>query len=353
MVQLQVSWHDTITEFGKEFGFNIWDWSAVLISFCSVLIAICSFIVAFKTFKSQKKTEKNTTPAINKEVQLFLVNNKLKEAYESFIHLLILQISLEGIEVDGSKYRVKPTSQFWDLVRLKVTDLHEEIFYNKINEFTHFHTFADFVDIFNNDIELLHDTIENSEIDASFKKTALKKCIENLFPIIQLWYKCLRESFNIDNKEISNILDTHIINCTDLSVERIFKIRNVVLNSNVEVIKYDMQEHPGSQYISSNVDSLCQLLVEFIAVNKIDVEINNFKENTFRWIDSVMMNTLYCSEGPLISFINNGNAGSGNVSVANPSQTIQPQSNNSNSCFSEITTTNYPSTWLYQIVKIK
>ena len=350
MIILQQNWHSSITEFGTQLGFNIWDWSAVLISICSVMIAIGSLTVAFKTLKSQKKTEKNTTPSINQDVQLFLLNNKLKDAYESFIHLLVLQISLEGLKVNGETYKVKPTSQFWDVVRLNVADLHEEIFYNDIKGFTHFHTFVNFVNFYNYDIELLQQSIEKDEIDPTFKKSVLKKCIENLFPIIQLWHKCLRESFNIENAEIAKILDSHIIHCSNLSMERIFKIRNLVLNSDVQVVKYAMQEHPGNVYISPYLDTLQRLLNEFTIKNKVNVKIRDFNENTLCWVDSIMMNTLYSSKGPLISFIYNENTGNGGINIM--LTTSDSVKSSFDSSFSQLASGSIPSTWLYQIVNI-
>lgn len=350
MTMLQHNWHSTITEFGTQLGFNIWDWSAVLISFCSVLIAIGSLTVAMKTLKSQKKTEKNTTPSINQDVQLFLLNNKLRDAYESFIHLLVLQISLEGLKVNGETYKVKPTSQFWDVVRLNVADLHEEIFYNDIKGFTHFHTFVNFVNFYNYDIDLLQQSIEKEEIDPTFKKSVLKKCIENLFPIIQLWHKCLRESFNIENAEIARILDSHIIHCSDLSMERIFKIRNMILNSDVQVVKYAMHEHPGNVYISPYLDTLQHQLAEFTITHNINAVISDFKENTLCWVDSIMLNTLYSSKGPLISFIYNENISKGGINVIlNTSDTTKSAFDSS---ISQLASGAFPSTWLYQIVNI-
>ena len=348
---------DSVKNFAESFGLSSWDWSAILISILSFALAIWSLCVARRTLKSQRKTEKNTTPAINRDVQLFLLNNKIKEAYESFIHLLLLKVSLEGVNVDGINYKVKPTSQFWNVVRLNVDELHEHLFYNNVEQFSNFHTLVDFIKFYNEDIKVLEEFVNNPNINASYKRAILKKSIENLFPIIQLWYNCAKICFNLSDLMITQILHDGLVDATDLYIERIYKIRNIPLGSSLEVTKEYMEEHPGNQYVSEHIETFVKLFNEFISNNGLELSLADFKENTFRRLDSIMMNTPYKSNGALISFIYKGNVGNGSANIifniSNSSESFHGNSYVPNTQIdSNDTSISNPSTWLYQIVDL-
>lgn len=47
-----------VKEIATDYGFNVWDWCAVLVSICSVFIALASLLIASKTLKSQKRLNK-------------------------------------------------------------------------------------------------------------------------------------------------------------------------------------------------------------------------------------------------------------------------------------------------------
>jgi len=346
---------DKIKTLADNFGFSSWDWAAVLISLFSLIFGMASLLVAIRTLKSQRRTEGNTTPILNFHIQLFLVNKKLKEAYESYVNLLVLQIALEAINVRGENYRVKPTSQFWDIIKLDEKELHEHLFYDDFTKYYHFHTLVNFIHLYNEDIELLKSVVNDANISKSIKASTLKKAIENLFPIIQLWKNCVYKCFNLSNIEITSILNENIVNCSDLSIERIFKIRNIPTGSNMTVIKSYMDEHPGNGYIIRYLDAFMHLFKEYIGNHNIPLDIEPFKENTLRWIDVIMMNTLYNSNGSLITHIYKGNVGNGSTHVIfNLSQNQGHSSTDNwlNNSYIPEKAIESTSTWLYQILDV-
>ena len=79
-----------VKEIATDYGFNVWDWCAVLVSICSVFIALASLLIASKTLKSQKKTEQNTLPIINKVVQLTLLSQIIRDVYDTYVLLCSL-----------------------------------------------------------------------------------------------------------------------------------------------------------------------------------------------------------------------------------------------------------------------
>ena len=59
-----------------------WDWLAFI-------IAVISFIVAYKTFLSQRKTADNTTPAINKDIQKFLLQKMFVYLLDAYTNIVV------------------------------------------------------------------------------------------------------------------------------------------------------------------------------------------------------------------------------------------------------------------------
>lgn len=68
---------NTLVEIASELGLDKWDWFAIIISSVSLIIALVSVTIAVKTLSSQRKTEKNTQPIMNIEIQEFLLGQKL------------------------------------------------------------------------------------------------------------------------------------------------------------------------------------------------------------------------------------------------------------------------------------
>lgn len=347
---------DTVKSIAENYGLSSWDWSAILISILSLLLAIFSLFVALRTLKSQRKTELNTLPIINDEVQLLLVNNILNKAYESFIHLLVLQISLEGIKTNGVNYSVKPTGQFWKIIKIDEKELHEHLFYNNISQFTIFHNLVDFINVYNSDIDMLKDVLEDTKSNSTLKKSVLKKTIENLFPIIRLWYDCAIICFHLNNSHISEIISKYVIECNSLSLDRLYKIRNIVEPCS-DINKFYMQDQPWKTYVLPHLNIFLDLMGRFTAHNKLDLNLVDFSNRTMKWIDSMLINTIYNAKGPLISFIYCGNIGTGNVALEfNQAQMTDTSicgtywSNSGSNSFVSVDTPDNPSTWLYQIV---
>lgn len=197
---LSTSFGDTIIDFGKQYGFNIWDWSAVLISFCSVQIAVVSLIVATKTLKSQRKTEKNTLPIINKSVQLSLLAQSLRGLFDSYSILFAFDYILYITE-----YKAKPSYHFWQHALLDESTIHESLFFSSSQKYEPIHQLKLAISEFNQSV-ISFKTVLNSSSE-SMKKMELNHLYDEIGYFISLYHAVLKETFQMKEENIIDFFD--------------------------------------------------------------------------------------------------------------------------------------------------
>lgn len=318
MVLLNIYWYKYLTDFGTELGFNIWDWSAVVVSLCSVLIAIVSLCVAVKTLKSQKKTEKNTAPLIDVKIQLFLLNNSLRELYESFISITALFSALEL-----TKYRVSPSKQFWDLVYIDTNNFHAELFYGDENRFRKMYYLMSYIKKFNNDVSDLRDRIANKNVDWNLKKEIILHICEDIGDLLQLWVKVYLVSFDLSKYEMLASIEQNFFNCRHCKF-------NTIYNDDKELIKYYIQNSPFENQVDEILETFEKKIYYLISIYSLDYKQKDFKSNVWHYVDLLMLNVLY-EHKPFAAHVINASSNTTKYKF----NTSDPQKNTSNNNWCE------------------
>jgi hypothetical protein len=136
---------DFIEHFAKSAGLNIWDWFAAIIAFVSLLVAALSLIIAVKTLKSQRKTQKNTTPVINIEIQKMLWKKLIIKLYINLMKMYSLSLQLEK-----ENYGKKPEEYYIKGFCIEPDEyIHEELFYSDELRFKSAHRVKDNIEHYN------------------------------------------------------------------------------------------------------------------------------------------------------------------------------------------------------------
>lgn len=114
------------------FSLTPWDWFTASVAFLSLVVSLFAFVIAKRTYTvskktliSQKQTESNTTPAINIEIQKFL----LDELITDFFHIHLKFISLWNV-LKSTDYEKTLPESIWKELLLDEKYIHRELFYN-------------------------------------------------------------------------------------------------------------------------------------------------------------------------------------------------------------------------------
>lgn len=289
MILLQTNWHKFLTDFGTRYELNIWDYSAVFISILSVILAVFSLFYASRTFKSQRKTELNTTPLINKNIQLFLLNNSLCELYESLISLTALYSAMEH-----TNYKVIPSKQFWDLVFIKTSNFHEELFWGNESKFRDFYYLTTYVNKFNSDVSYLYESIANPNIEISLKQTILLNTCKVIADLVKLWIKAYINSLDVDKKQVLSIVHENFIKCNHCKF-------NIILDDDKDISYPCLSNSPFEKQVNEVVDNIDDKLLDLVRLYSIDYSNAIFKKQIGCFVDALMFNVLY-KDMPFVSY---------------------------------------------------
>ena len=103
----------SIKEIAEYLELTIWDWLAVLIALLSFFIACFSLYYAIKTLKSQRQTEKNTLPIINRDIQRFQLCDLIRKLLDGHMRLTALWHML-----NKHAFKVYPTERILRLIKI-------------------------------------------------------------------------------------------------------------------------------------------------------------------------------------------------------------------------------------------
>lgn len=255
--------------------------------------------------KSQKKTERNTTPVINKEIQLLVCNEKLRQVYESLIHLLSLNIITKSFG-----FTLLPSNLFWSYSMLPVEDFHEELFYNDSNSFSSFKKLKEAICRYNESIEELKSLL-SSKKNPEQKEYSIKECISLNLALLQIWTICYKINFKCDDNRIAELISTNFLYHTPQNGYTLYllKIQNLMYrdensdNNQMEEILYPTTpDHPGTAIIEDTLSIIEFHLQKFSNANSIPFEKDRFKKNLLNWIDLIHFNVSY-DRIPIISYL--------------------------------------------------
>lgn len=281
---------DYIRHIADELALSYWDWSAIILSLVSLLIAILSFLVARRTLISQKRTEKNTSPIINKKVQLFLLNNSLRELYESLISITALYAALEH-----TSYKIFPSRQFWHLVYIDTSNLHEELFYGDDTKFQAIYYLKTSLNKFNSDVLDLDNDISKSTVTSQLKKTIILHICEDIGNLVQVWGKCYMKSLGLTKYEMLSLLEDNFFKCN-------FCRFNHIKNDDKDLIKYYLPNTPFDNMIEEIVELLSPQFETLRVLFNLDYDERQFKMNISHFVDLLMLNVLYRTK-PFAAYI--------------------------------------------------
>lgn len=270
-----------VKEIATDYGFNVWDWCAVLISFCSAIVALVSLLIASKTLKSQKKTEKNTTPLIDKKIQIFLLNNSLRELYESLVSVTALFSALEL-----TNYKVYPSKQFWKLVYLDSSNFHKELFYGEEEKFRELYYLVSYIEKFNSDVSDLQECISKKDITNSLKREIILHISEDIGDLLQLWTKVYLSSLGLTKSDMLELIEKYFIKCSHCKF-------NTIYNDEKKLIKYYIQNSPFETQVEEIVNTFSSRIAYLVYAYSLDYNKSEFKTNLWHFVDAVMLNVLY------------------------------------------------------------
>lgn len=159
-----------IKQFAENYSLNIWDWFAAIIAFVSLLIAISSLIIAFQTLRSQRATQRNTTPIITLEIQ--------KKIWQKLIERLCNHMNeMRGLKIliDRNKYTKIPEGYYFQNFCISPEDyIHEELFYTNEYRFASVHRLKEQLNSYNNYFTNIAIQVNNHHLT----ETMLNKMIE-------------------------------------------------------------------------------------------------------------------------------------------------------------------------------
>lgn len=201
MIILQQNWHSSITEFGTQLGFNIWDWSAVLISICSVIIAIGSLIVAFMTLKSQKKTEKNTTPSITIDSQVQLLCVLVYNILQNISKLNAIRLFLTKNKFEGYLLHY-----IFEDLKLDPDKIHTDLVNNRPNDLIHISDLKKEILFFNSQVDDFALSLKMKNLGNKHKLETLIKLELKLSSIFNYTTNTICNIFNQEHAFIQSIL---------------------------------------------------------------------------------------------------------------------------------------------------
>ena len=128
----------------------------------TTIIAFISLVVAVLTFCSQKKTQENTTPAVNMDIQKTLWLSMIKQFYYKMQYLYALRILLEECD-----YKKKPEERCLLNLCIRPDDyIHEELFYAEEykNYYSNVHWIKKHLEDFNIQINIIVNRLNNENI---------------------------------------------------------------------------------------------------------------------------------------------------------------------------------------------
>ena len=187
---------EDIIRFAENLGLDRWDYIALSISSTTLIISFISLIIACKTLKSQKKTEQNTAPDINPEVQL-----ELSQKYMSFFYSTIFDLIALNYALVKTNFTTKPSHQFWSRFIDYKDYLFDKVFYGDLRKFNSFNRFKRNASEYNKGIErlelLLKENAPKEEIVQEFG--FLYQCVLRLH---DFYLRSLHDSFELETSEI-------------------------------------------------------------------------------------------------------------------------------------------------------
>lgn len=276
-----------ISEFANQYGLSTWDWSAIIIAFLSFGVAIMSLIIAIKTLKSQKKTEKNTTPILSIDIQLYLMDLKLCNLYESLMFLNCLSLIFERLDT------TKPSEHFWDYVTIKDKDFHLELFYDDDLAFRTFFDLVTSIERYNSDINSFRNIVEDLNSNYELKKSYIHHLLDEIFCILKLWVACYENTFKRSKEEITSAIRENFLYCNHCSFEINYKMSEEAYEGQYIFSKTFVGSSFSERIIKEYNKDFFWKLDLYIEHSQLATNIDEYKILLRNYVECIILNVMY------------------------------------------------------------
>lgn len=154
-----------IKEFAESFGLDIWDWIAVTISLGSLCVAIY-------TLKSQRQTERNTMPIMTLDIQKVLLKELFVKVFDGYMRITALKKLL-----DKTKYRFYPSEEILIDLKLDISQIHIELYFDDVNEYRCIQGLLDMTKAYNSRIEIVNRHMKDRAIPMEILEDSLNRLL--------------------------------------------------------------------------------------------------------------------------------------------------------------------------------
>lgn len=287
-----------IDKFAELLGLDVWDWIAVIVSFCSFVIAVMSYVIARSTLKSQRQTEKNTMPIITKERQYEVFKSIENQILSNYIYALAIILIMDD---ESSGYSYSPLKLLYS--KINTSEIHLELFYDTKSydsmmsnlsfqsPYMHLYKFRSSLESYNQTLTIIGEHTMNPQIDNKIimrevDDFVLDKSLELLCDLSDCVFNLYNKKADIRNGIVNDLIifykekfDILKINYLDnfLYEDEIDMLRKHYINKKKWVAlfdKYDFKKY------DTNLEQLIDVLIN-AAVHLSSKEVNegyNFKK---------------------------------------------------------------------------
>lgn len=194
-----------IKEFAERLSLSVWDWIAVLIALSSLLVAFISLLIAKKTLTSQKQTEKNTMPIINKNIQEFLLAELILKLFDGHIKIAALWNLLN--EQLFTKY---PTEQILERIKIPSDTIHVELYYNSPEMYRIHQGLKEMINNYNYSIETVNRHLKDTTIKKEILYNEFFNLVEYNDNIAEMWRKVMSLIYGYNDDDFFAIFEVFL-----------------------------------------------------------------------------------------------------------------------------------------------
>lgn len=243
-----------------------YDYLAVAISVLAFIVAGITLYYTIRTYRSQKKTEANTTPSINRDIQKYLLLEQLTNIYDIYVYLFALFFYLRK-----HKHKAMPSEHFWNAIEVRLDQFHESLFYNNIEDWKKFLFLIDAHRTIDNDLKILRASIENREASGEENEKEFGHLIDEAGYVLWAYKPVIEDIYHLD---YDKVLKEYFFDSTNSKIEKLFKAKYI--HNDSEFVRYNLKNPEYDSLIGNDVLTLLKSapVYELLSGN----EIISFKE---------------------------------------------------------------------------
>lgn len=258
---------------------DYYDYLAVAISVLAFIVAGITLYYTIRTYRSQKKTEANTTPSINRDIQRYLLLEQLTNIYDIYVYLFALFFYLRK-----HQHKAIPSKHFWNSIEVKLEQFHESLFYNNIEEWKKFSFLKDAHRTIDNDLKILRASIENREATGEENEREFGHLIDEAGYILWAYKPVIEDIYHLN---YNKVLKDYFFESKNSKIEKLFKAKYI--HDDSKLIRYDLRDFQFESLIGNDVLLLLESTPAYELLS--GKEIISFKQQ----FNNDVCTVLYCA----------------------------------------------------------